>query len=99
MKENTKLAFETLDFSYLDIFNLLRVSSIHTKLLITKALAMFAFNNLEQETVIGNIGVLNFNLFKDYLNLPNEMEKCEGAYQIILLSSLIYNQVKLNKKI
>ena len=77
MKENTKLAFETLDFSYLDIFNLLRVSSIHTKLLITKALAMFAFNNLEQETVIGNIGVLNFNLFKDYLNLPNEMEKCQ----------------------
>ena len=59
---------------------------------------MFAFNNLEQETIIGNIGVLNFNLFKDYLNLPNEIEKCEGAYQIILLSPLIYNQVNLKKR-
>lgn len=49
-------------------------------------------NNLEQESQIGYIGLLSFNLFKDYLNMNSEEDKCEGAYQIILLSQLIYNQ-------
>lgn len=68
------------------------MSSIHIKLLCTKALAIFSFNNLEQEANISYIGLFSFSLFKEYLNLSSEAEKCEGAYQIILLSQLIYNQ-------
>lgn len=71
---------------------LFSVTSNNIKLIITKALAIFSMNNLERESQIGYIGLLSFNLFKDYLNMNSEEDKCEGAYQIILLSQLIYNQ-------
>ena len=68
------------------------MSSLHIKQIVTKALAVFAFNNLEQEANIAQIGMFSFNLFKDYISMPNEIDRCEGAYQMVLLSQLIYNQ-------
>ena len=36
-------------------------------------------------------GLLEFDMFEEFLHSQNDFDRCEAAYQSILLSSLIFN--------
>lgn len=95
-KDHMKIALDELDFTYDDIFALLaKVQDKHVKLLVTRALAIFAYNNPEQEKLIKSHGILDCELFEGFIEASqagSDMDRCEAAYQTILLSQLIFNK-------
>lgn len=52
------------------------------------ALAIFAFNNTQQQFAIREAGGISYSVFQDFLESENENYVCEAAFQVSY--SLIY---------
>lgn len=83
-----------LHFELSFLLQLYKVQEPQIKLLITRALAIFAYNNPEQEKLIKTHGILDCGLFDSFIELPggSDIDRCEAAYQTILLSTLIFDK-------
>ena len=46
------------------------------------ALAIFAFNNTQQQFAIREAGGISYSVFKDFLDSENENYVCEAAFQV-----------------
>ena len=46
------------------------------------ALAIFAFNNTQQQFAIREAGGISYSVFKDFLDSEDENYVCEAAFQV-----------------
>jgi len=91
-KDHAKQLLDQLQFSYGELFDLLAKAGPDSRLALTKALAIFAYNSPEQEKAIKSCGILDGQPFDALMRSQNETEVCEAAYQTILLAQLIFNK-------
>lgn len=89
---NMEITTETLDFSYLYVYKLLKSKSSSIQLLALSALALFGYNNLPQQRLMANVGAIPISTFEPFLMSKDDFEKCEAAFQITVLSNIILDE-------
>lgn len=90
--ENMQVTLDTLNFSYSHIFKMMKNKDKAIQLLATNALALFAFNNIQQIREMANISGITYSYFNEFIKSKDDYEKCEAAFQLIVLSELIIDE-------
>ncbi|CAF1252204.1 unnamed protein product [Adineta steineri] len=82
----------TLDFSYLHIIYLTQSTNTDVQLKASNALATFIYNNSHIQSHLSKHYQLSFDYFEKFLQTNDDYIRCTAAFQIVVLSNLIFEQ-------
>ncbi|KAM4697814.1 ankyrin and armadillo repeat-containing protein [Rhinophrynus dorsalis] len=87
-------------FQYTDILSLLYATDKDICLQAGYALALFAYNNTEQQLYILENGGITFEIYEPFLHSDMETDRAKAAFQIVVLSKVIVDmdQVSLSAR-
>ncbi len=80
--ENLDEIQQNLDFSYVRILKMMYSSDDMVRLLAGAALAVFAFNSLQNQKDIAEQGGVRFSCFIPFLQSEDEFFRCNAAFQV-----------------
>ncbi|CAK6448076.1 unnamed protein product [Pipistrellus nathusii] len=80
---------ESEGFKYADVLFLLHAQDKDIRLRAGYALTLFAFNDLFQQYLILENGIMTLSIFEPFLESTIETEKAMAAFQIIILAKVI----------
>ncbi|CAD5114678.1 DgyrCDS3724 [Dimorphilus gyrociliatus] len=78
---------ETFDISY--VLELLYSPIDRIRLRAGFALSLFAFNNTTQQYAVKEAGGLEYSFFRSFLKSEDDLEKCNSAFQMVVLSRVV----------
>ncbi|XP_073710736.1 ankyrin and armadillo repeat-containing protein [Misgurnus anguillicaudatus] len=81
--------WEKEDFSYEVILELLKAEDKNICLDAGYALSLFVFHSKSQQRAIRQMNAISMNMYDTFLNSDNEIERAEGAFQIVALARAI----------
>ncbi|XP_066541904.1 ankyrin and armadillo repeat-containing protein isoform X2 [Hoplias malabaricus] len=90
-----KTFWQHQDFSYKTIAELLQAQDRDIRLEAGHALALFAYNNRNQQKAILKMGGVPLQTYEDFLNSDDEIEKAKAAFQIVVLAKVIAGSDKV----
>ena len=80
--ENLEEIQQNLDFSYVRILKMMYSTDDMVRLLAGAALAVFAFNSLQNQKDIAEQGGVRFSCFIPFLQSEDEFFRCNAAFQV-----------------
>ncbi|CAG5125020.1 unnamed protein product [Candidula unifasciata] len=93
-KETLDEINQNLDFSYVRILKMLYSSQPLVQLTAGSALACFAYNSLHQQREIAIQGGVRLDCFLPFLKSAEEFYRCLAAYQVVILSRVISDEIQ-----
>ncbi|XP_062862488.1 ankyrin and armadillo repeat-containing protein [Trichomycterus rosablanca] len=81
--------WEHEDFSYDTIVNLLHAPDRNIGLEAGHALALFAYDNIEEQLTIGQYSGVRMEIYEPFLTSDDQTERARAAFQIIVLAKVI----------